>query len=346
MTVRVLSFHAGYSCRHRGRCCSSGWPIAVDGPERTQIERAIESGVLAAPAASSAFTGQTPATGPALLALSHGECVFHDATPGGGCRIHRDMGHAALPLACRQFPRQSVTDPRGVSVTLSHYCPTANDLLAAPSSSITIVENAPGFPAGAEYVGLAADAALPPLLHPQLAMDWESWWLFEELSLALIGEAEDPLPRLGLAVEAARMWTVGNGTLREHVRGSFVHARRAVVSASPLGAELIAGLTADALAAVPDEWREAANSATSQRADVSPGDAVTRRFLAAHAFASWAAYQGEGLRTWFRAVETAACLLAITRDPGRTDLVLRHLADSGALVDRWNEAERTPHWRG
>ena len=52
------------------------------------------------------------------------------------------------------------------------------------------------------------------------------------------------------------------------------------------------------------------------------------------------AYQGEGLRTWFRSVETAACLLAQTVDPGAADLVLRHLADSAALVKRWNHAER------
>ncbi len=64
---------------------------------------------------------------PALLATAHGRCVFHD--PAGRCAIHSALGHDALPVACRQFPRVSVTDPRGVSVTLSHYCPTAAALL-------------------------------------------------------------------------------------------------------------------------------------------------------------------------------------------------------------------------
>ena len=254
------------------------------------------------------------------------------------------MGHAALPLACRQFPRQSVRDPRGVSVTLSHYCPTASDLLLTASEAASIVEDAPGFPAHAEYVGLTADTALPPLLHPRLAMDWESWWLFEELSMSLLSEAPDSLIRLGLAVEYVREWTVGSGPLSAHVRDAFIRARTAVVSGPELTTSRIAERIADVLAVVPGEWLDVASKAAAESAgrglSDTISDVVSRRYLAAHAFASWAAYQGEGLRTWFRAVETAAALLARTADPGNSDLLLRHLADSAALVHRWNHAER------
>src|SRR5688572_20699690 len=148
--TRVLSFHASYGCKHRGRCCTSGWPIAVESAERTRIEDAIEAGLLE-------VRNVATAAGPPLLAVIDGRCVFHDDNANGGCRIHRAIGHTALPLACRQFPRQSLRDPRGVSVTLSHYCPTANDLLLTATGPATIVENAPAFPAGAEYVGLTAD---------------------------------------------------------------------------------------------------------------------------------------------------------------------------------------------
>ena len=71
-------------------------------------------------------------------------------------------------------------------------------------------------------------------------------------------------------------------------------------------------------------------------------DRAWRRFLAAHVFANWTAYLGEGLRAWYRAVDTAASVLAKTGDPGRTDLILRHLADSSALTARWNLAEASP----
>jgi hypothetical protein len=257
------------------------------------------------------------------------------------------MGHAALPLACRQFPRQSVRDPRGVSVTLSHYCPTASDLLVQYSGPTAILNDALAFPADAEYVGLTADDRLPPLLHPRLAMDWESWWLFEELSVSLLSEVSGPLTRLRLAVEHARRWTVGNGPLAAHLRESFDLARTAAVDEARLSESRIDERIRDVLTAVPDDWREVATDAIASR-DAGCGSSraeleiVSRRYLAAHAFANWAAYQGEGLRTWFRSVETAAALLHRTADPGRADLLLRHLADSTALIDRWNEAEREP----
>lgn len=233
-------------------------------------------------------------------------------------------------------------DPRGVSVTLSHYCPTANDLLLSATEPVAIVDNAPEFPAAAEYVGLSADSGLPPLLHSRMAMDWESWWLFEALSVALLSQVNEPLSRLALAVEFAREWTVGSRPLPAHIHDAFTRARNATVSRSELSGARIAGRTADVLAAVSDDWQEIAADAISAPATGCVDDRVTRRFLTAHAFANWTAYQGEGLRTWFRSVETAAALLRHTADPGRADLLLRHLADSSALVARWNQAEQEP----
>ncbi|HUR20028.1 MAG TPA: hypothetical protein VMZ90_04415 [Vicinamibacterales bacterium] len=349
-TVRVLSFHADYGCRHRGRCCSSGWPIAVEGDERTRFEHAIDAGVLTPAGSPSSVFSSGARPGPSLLASSHGHCVFHDDTPEGGCRIHRAMGHAALPLACRQFPRQSVSDPRGVSVTLSHYCPTASDLLIDYSGRTTIVDNAPAFPREGEYVGLTADPSLPPLLHPRLAMDWESWWLFEELSVSLLSEersvrlsdARGQLSRLALAVEYARGWTVESGMLSTHLREAFRRARTATVPVTNLSNTSIDERIGDVLAAVPADWRGAATNALSTVQGTRLDEAIAGRFLSAHAFANWAAYQGEGLRTWFRAVETAAAVLSRTADPGRADLLLRHLSDSTALIDRWRRAEAEP----
>jgi hypothetical protein len=342
MSVRVLSFHASYGCKHRGRCCSSGWPITVEPAELVQLRN---GGLMPA--------GPAP-DGPTLLASSHGECEFHDRGREGGCRIQREMGHAALPLACRQFPRQSVRDPRGVSVTLSHYCPTAAELLAASGEPMAIAVDAPGFPVAGEYVGLTADPALPPLLHARLAMDWESWWLFEELAIALISDMPDPLGRLALFVEDVREWKVGQRPLMDHIRGAFGRVReRATVPALPSPA-VVADRCADAIGAVPEQWRPQALNATSASSAsfrlrscqsyagqaASVPEVVTRRYLAAHAFANWTAYQGEGLCAWYRSVETAACLLAHTADPGRADLILRHLADASALTARWNRAER------
>jgi len=98
---------------------------------------------------------------------------------------------------------------------------------------------------------------------------------------------------------------------------------------------------ADALAAVPEEWRPDAGRALATRAAALP-DGEVGRFLAAHVFANWSAYTGRGLRTWYRSVEAAGCLVRLTNDPGMVDLVLRHLADSSALITRWSRAETSP----
>ena len=343
MGTRVLSFHAGYGCRHRGRCCSSDWPIAVEATERVRIDEAIDAGTLSpARATPSPFAAVSTSNRPALLASSHGHCVFHDERPGGGCRIHRALGHSALPLACRQFPRQSVRDPRGVSVTLSHYCPTAQDLLVSDAAPVAIVDNASAFPETGEYVGLTADPALPPLLHPTLAMDWENWWLFEALSVALLCETSHSLTRLGFAVEHARSWTVDRGLLSTHLHDAFTRARNFDPPDSVLPESILRERAVDALASVPEEWRAVAGEPLAVPAKPQLDPQTTKRFLAAHAFANWSAYQGEGLRTWFRSIETAACLLTLTNDPGHVDLILRHLADSAGLVVRWKAAERKP----
>src|SRR5437762_14372552 len=94
---------------------------------------------------------------PALLAVSSGACVFFDRT-SPRCRIQHALGHDALPLACRQFPRVAVHDPRGVSITLSHYCPTSAAMLDT-IDPVQIVSGAPAFPAAGAYEGLDAREA-------------------------------------------------------------------------------------------------------------------------------------------------------------------------------------------
>ena len=133
------------------------------------MRAALATGALASPRGigdAALFTAPDDAPGdtPALLGVQDHVCVFFDAEHGRLCAVQRALGHDALPLACRQFPRVSLRDPRGVSVTLSHYCPTAASLLGSPRP-VTIVRDAPAFPEGAEYLrsrrddGAAAAAA-------------------------------------------------------------------------------------------------------------------------------------------------------------------------------------------
>ncbi|MCR4373377.1 MAG: hypothetical protein NUW22_00845, partial [Acidobacteria bacterium] len=122
---------------------------------------------------------------------------------------------------------------------------------------------------------------------------------------------------------------VDHGPLTPHVERAFAYARNAALTTRAPSAAADAGIDArcaDALAAVPPAWRDEAARALSAPRAPAMTDQARRRFLAAHVFANWTAYLGEGLRAWYRAVDTAASVLATTGDPGRTDLILRHLA--------------------
>src|SRR5205085_2886134 len=119
-----------------------------------RIRAAIANGSLRLTDPATRLEASADATTDALLPIVNGHCAFFERG-ARRCRVHTALGHDALPLACRQFPRVVVRDPRGVSVTLSHYCPTAAAMLNT-DAPIAIADNAPGFPAGAEYDGLDA----------------------------------------------------------------------------------------------------------------------------------------------------------------------------------------------
>lgn len=287
--TRCLSFHAGYRCRNCGDCCTSGWPIPDD-----------QGG---------------------LLPVTARGCAFHNAD-AHRCEMHATRDHDALPLACRQFPRVSITDPRGVSVTLSLYCPTAQAMLEAFNGSIAIVEHAPAFPPRGEYVGLDARTSLPPALCPNVLMDWESWWEWERLSVELCNLDESPreiLARLSIAVEAVRTWRPGHGELIERVHTAFEQAASSARSQGPGFQTMETPHTI---------WR------------AGPSGPAERAFLASHAFANWTAHLGEGLRTWLRSLETVVFLLEEGWTVREVDLWLRHFADPRLLARVWGAAER------
>jgi hypothetical protein len=270
-------------------------------------------------------------TTPVLLPTVGHACVFHHPAGDARCALHRTLGHAALPLACRQFPRVVVIDPRGASITLSHYCPTAAAMLDT-DGPIAIVTGTTAFPPDGEYVGLDVRDALPPALRPDMLMDWESWWQWEAAAVALFASRTDPgraVARLALAVEHVRDWTPKSGPLGARVASAFDAATRADVPAQVR--RPFDDAAAWIVAAVPNGFRFQAETALARRSSTtSPGAHVA--FLAAHAFANWTAHLGEDLRTWWRSIEAAHVLIAGGLSVRDVDLLLRHLADPRALA--------------
>ena len=334
--TRCLTVHAHYACRHSGACCTSGWPIPIEAERLGPLAAAIDDGRLVASSLTRPLwirPADAPPATPALLQHDESGCVFYDSRHDGGCRVQRALAHGALPLACRQFPRVSVVDPRGASVTLSHYCPTAAAMLDEPMP-IAIDDRPPAFPSGSEIAGLDVRSGLPPLLAPHMLMDWDSWWEWERRAVDTIARpnqsVQQTLATLSAAVELVRAWTPDEGPLLRRIDHAFTRAGEA---RADVRASARQSARADALTAIPEDLRPRQIEPAGP-----PSDVAARAFLAAHAFANWTAHLGQGLRSWQRSIESAWSL-AQELGVRQADLWLRHLADPYELAEVWSRAE-------
>ena len=121
-SVRALSIHADYRCRHAGACCTSAWDIPVEPGTEERLRAGLPTGAVGL----RPIAGLPHGARVVLRTDSRGRCAFLEGGPAHHlCAVHREMGEEALPSACRHFPRVVTLSPLGVSVTLSHYCPTA-----------------------------------------------------------------------------------------------------------------------------------------------------------------------------------------------------------------------------
>jgi hypothetical protein len=284
--------HVPYACRHSGVCCSSGWAIAVEHTRARAIGMLRGDGSWLWPAPD-----VPPDVAGTIAVATGGHCTFHR----DGCEIQGAYGHAAMPVACQHFPREVLIDGRGVSVTLSHYCPTAADLLFDHAGPVEVVEGPPAVPAG-EPEGLDARDVLPPLLTDGVLMDLEAYSAWEAHMVAVLTADDGRTPDEALALlegdlATMRRWRPGRHALTEEI--------------SRLGArQTVAG----------------------QASAAGNADLVIRRYLAARAFASWMAYQAGGIAAVLRSLRFVLSALGDRRAhfPLReairqTDLQILHL---------------------
>lgn len=382
----ALTIHRDYVCRRSGACCTSGWRIPVETPTHAALTTALLTGRLRVLVRETpALRSATDAIGALLpphdgvpdgcsswLGLDgDGRCLFYE-TGHGTCAIHRQLGHGALPESCRQFPRVSLTDARGTFVTLSHYCPTAARLLLRTDVELGIERDPPMAAATGSLEGLDARDALPPLVRPGLAHDLPSYDAWERGVVALLARddlaPEQALVGIANAAERVRRWRPADGALATYAEWTL--ARHADVpcaddvlaathpSAAPrlwllAQSAVPAGVAAPSL---PDDVETAWNELAAR--DWPTFSAAVRHYLAARSFASWVAYQGQGLRTLVASlfvalgvlrVEAARACAADGRALGTdrfleavrmADLLLVHLVSPQALADRLAPVER------
>jgi hypothetical protein len=374
-----LSLHADYRCQRSGACCTSGWPIHVERHRLVALRRAIDDGRLTYPlrgeGACEPFieVPELPPDAAAVLrTCASGRCVFY-ADESGLCTVQRALGHDLLPAACQHFPRRALVEPDRVAVSLSHYCPTVARLAFRQDVGLEIVQ-APDTLAGhITLEGLDARDALPPLVRPGLLADRGGYHAWERAVvgiLALDTTPEAALAEISALTDRLRRWTPRHGEMRRAVEEP--DRIRLDLEAEPGGNRRQATSAAHWIAdyeavrsAVPPGFAARPAPAALDSIDARwvagawPGfSRPLRQFLAAHAFGSWCAYHGMGLRTVVRAVEAALSVVRV--EAGRlsavaerpldeailveamraADLLLVHLADPKALAARLSEAEQ------
>lgn len=184
-----LNFHVNYVCRDSGMCCTSGWPIPVEGERVAQIDQAVARDVIPLRVVPwLAPDADAPEDVAGILGLrDNGHCVFFEAGKPG-CAIH-----SVKPSACVHFPYVCLIDQRGVRVNLSHYCPTAAAMLFEAREPIAIVEGPSPIADGGALEGLDARDSLPPRADQARLMSFEEFsdWERDQLLNAHIAEWQD-----------------------------------------------------------------------------------------------------------------------------------------------------------
>jgi Fe-S-cluster containining protein len=333
MPTLCLALHAGYACRHTGKCCRT-WTVPAD-PHLMEL---AASGVLGhAPDAAPLFVRADAIDAAAAWSIARdtrGRCVFYDRDGGGLCAVHATAGPAALPSACRHFPRIVLRDGRGTLMSLSHFCPTAAALLFEPATAAT-VEAGDRLRLDEPIEGLDARQAWPPLVRPGLLSDLEGYDTWERACIGVFARTdrgwEHALDVVAAATEQTRAWNPGDGTLSAFVERAFGSARHEDGTDPDAHSRAMNTLRAVAGPPASDDLADIDGFPAywSQLVDAGPDgwDVAMRNYLSARVFGNWIAYQGRGLRSiveWLRTCAAAVRHEAVRRTIARGSLATRH----------------------
>jgi hypothetical protein len=342
-TLHALSIHAEYRCAGTGLCCSSGWRIPVERPVHRSLTRLIAGGQIEAPSGETdpealfERSDALPESCAALLGTREGRCVFLEGS--GLCAIHRQAGHSALPSECQHFPRVCVLHPLGVSVTLSHLCPTAAEMLFREDRALEIAVNPPVLSEKQDWEGLDARGALPPMIRPDALMRWEDHAHWERHMVATLAREDltpdQALGALARQVEAIRTWRESDGDFSDHLQRCCEEEASPESGSPALEIENTETIFRKLLRCIPpsiqpgpplhlDHFAEGFDRFVNT--PWSEFQAPIRRYLASKAFANWVAYQGQGMRSALFAVIAAQASL-------RVHAALR-CAEAGQPLDR------------
>lgn len=211
----VLPDNVVFTCQNSGACCRSDWLIGVDAASHARLRDLTWAGHDPALAGGKAFVPlRSPLPSGERLTFARrtdGSCVF--LAGDARCTIHRELGGAAKPQVCREFPYHFVETPEGVAVGVSFAC--------------TAVRGHHGAPLAAQRDEIAAVLRgsrrverLPEslTLFGSIDLSWPAYQPIEAALLRLLGRGPDPVPVSLLAGSALLSLCIGLTQLEARAR--------------------------------------------------------------------------------------------------------------------------------
>jgi Fe-S-cluster containining protein len=194
----LLPDNVVFTCQQSGACCRSDWLIGVDDAAHARLRDVRWERHDIAPGRDAFVPLPFPLPSGERVTFARradGACVF--LTADTRCGIHRQLGAAAKPQVCREFPYHFVQTPDGVAVGVSFACtavrahqgatlPAQRDEVRSVLAGSTRVERLP--------------EALT--LFGSIDIGWDAYRPIEAGLLDLLAQKQRPLP-VGLLAGSA-----------------------------------------------------------------------------------------------------------------------------------------------
>lgn len=135
--VRIPAVLADYGCGRTMVCCRSPWRANLLEGEAEELEDLLS---LSHPVLAARWRQAVVRHGGVdVVRQPGGRCALL-AESSRACELHADAGLAALPSACRNFPRSVTATPVGWEVAMHLSCPTAAGMVASAPQPFRWVE--------------------------------------------------------------------------------------------------------------------------------------------------------------------------------------------------------------
>ena len=278
-----------------------------------------------------------------LARTPEGACVHHRSGASLGCRLETEVGVAALPHTCRQFPRILLADERGWHQSLSAWCVTAANLIVDGGRNFLSFDHIL-WDERVHLDALDARHTWPPELRPGVLMGHVEYAKFEDVVLndclaTAIDNGQTCADGLQQALawsDCLRRWRAAGPPLLELLTGSPPGAL-AARSLSPLGV-----IAKDLTQRIPPQWRpiDWPQGLTDARLDGRhlsrvQAEAALARYVATRLVGTWLAYQGKGV------MSVAASLVS---SYGLAALALSRFGEGPVTLGRMASAIRAADW--